>query len=102
MTNHINGENIVSLNLYAVVFTKGAEKGSSYIEDSYEIAYKIQDDVVLVASDDLSNEIAKVSALTKDRKDEGVRGAVFKLNGSYTGFASSALWEWLENVEESI
>lgn len=91
----------MAYNIYAVVYTKGAEKGSSFIMDSYENAYKIHDDVVLVASHDLSNEIAKASALTKEQKDEGVRGAVFKLNGSYTGFAPSALWEWLENVEES-
>ena len=90
----------MALNIYAVVFTKGAEKGSSLIKDSYEKTYKIQDDVVLVASDDLSNEIAEVSALTKEQKEKGVRGAVFKLNGSYTGYAPSALWEWLEFAEE--
>lgn len=92
---------VVALNIYAVVFTKGAEKGSSLLEDAYENAYKVHENVVLVASAHLSNEIANASALTKEKKDEDVRGAVFKLNGSYTGFAPSALWEWLENVEES-
>ena len=88
--------------IYAVVFTKGAELGSSLIKDSCKNSYQIQDDVVLVASDVLSSEIAKSSSLTKEQENNGVRGAVFKLNGSYTGYAPSALWEWLENVEESI
>ncbi len=90
------------LKLYAVVFTKGSEKGIPLVEESYPDAYKVQNNVILVASNDLTSDIAKASALTKERKGEGIRGAVFKLNGSYTGFAAASLWEWLENAEESV
>ncbi len=92
----------MALNTYVVVFTKGAEKGVERVISTYDNAYKLQDDVVLVASNDLSSQIAESSALTKDQEKDGVRGAVFKLNGSYTGYAPSALWEWLENVEASL
>ena len=89
-------------NIYAVIFTKEAEKGISFLSDAYEkFAFQVHEGAVLVATEDLSNEVAKNSALTKERKNEGVRGAVFKLNGSYTGFAPSSLWEWLEIAEES-
>ncbi len=90
----------MSLNLHVVVFTKEAEKGMALLKKRYEKnAYKIKDGVVLVASNDLSSEIADYSSISKE-KDDGVRGAVFKLNGSYAGYAQGSLWEWLEKAEE--
>ncbi len=89
----------MSPKIYAVVFTSEAEKGSSLLKKSYKDHFKIHDGVVLVASEDLSSQIARASGLTKTQKEKGIRGAVFKLSGAYTGFAPSALWEWLEVVE---
>ena len=92
----------MALSIYVVVFTRGSEIGIPLLSDKYEEnAFKVRDDVMLVASNGLSSEIAANSSLTKDREDEGVRGAVFKLTGSYTGYANGSLWEWLENIEES-
>ena len=91
----------MGLKVYAVVFTTGSEKGIPLVKEAYPEALQLQKDVILVASNNLTSEIAKASALTKERQEEGVRGAVFKLNGSYTGFAASSLWEWLENAEET-
>jgi len=89
------------LNLHAVVFFKEAEKGMRRLQERYDKnACEIKKDVMPVASSDLSKEIADCSSISKDA-DDGVRGAVFKLNGSYTGYAQSSLWEWLETVEES-
>ena len=89
------------LNIHAVVFTRGADKGISLLRDKYEKnSYKIQDDVMLVASTDLSSEIADYSSMSKGKDGDEVLGAVFKLNGSYSGYAPGSLWEWLENVEE--
>ena len=31
---------------------------------------------------------------------EGLTGAVFKLNGSYSGFYDEKLWEWLREARE--
>ncbi len=89
------------LNLHAVVFTREAEKGMALLQKKYDNnSYKIRNDVMLVASNDLSSQIADYSSISKET-DDGVRGAVFKLNGSYAGYAQGSLWEWLENVEES-
>ena len=90
----------MSNSIFAVVLTRGRDKGYSLLKESYQSIYQLQDNIILVAGRDLSSEIAKAAALTKDQEDKGVRGAVFKLNGSYTGFAPRALWEWLEKVEE--
>ena len=87
------------LNLHAVVFTKEAKKGMDLLKKKYNTnAYIIKTDVMLVASEDLSSQIADYSSISKET-DDGVRGAVFKLNGSYAGYAQGSLWEWLENVE---
>lgn len=90
----------MSSNIHAVVFTKEAEKGMALLQEKYgNDAYKIKNDVILVASNDLSSQIADYSSISKETND-GVRGAVFKLNGSYAGYAQGSLWEWLESKEE--
>ncbi|MCY4151374.1 MAG: hypothetical protein OXE94_03955 [Aestuariivita sp.] len=92
---------MMPFNLHAVVFTEEADKGMKLLKEKYEKnAYKIKNDVMLVASTDLSSQIAEHSSISK-KTDDGVRGAVFKLNGSYTGYAQGSLWEWLETVEDS-
>ena len=93
----------MQLNLHAVVFTKEAEKGTLMLQDRYgKNAYKLKDGVMLVVSNDLSSDIAEYSSIAKTEEDDGVRGAVFKLNGSYAGYAQGSLWEWLEKAEELV
>ena len=53
------------------------------------------DNLVLVASDDIAEQVAQKVGIKGENRIEGVTGAVFKLNGAYAGFASRALWEWL-------
>ena len=62
-------------------------------------AYQMKDEVMLVASNDLSSQISDYSSISGEHNDEEVRGAVFKLNGSYVGFVPGSLGEWLETVE---
>ena len=88
-------------NLFAVVLTDGQEDGAARLRSAYSEAqfYELGDNVFIVADDTLTSAVAKAAALTKDQADEGIRGVVFKLNGSYTGFTRQSLWEWLENAE---
>ncbi|MCY3984265.1 MAG: hypothetical protein OXC72_09410 [Roseovarius sp.] len=37
----------------------------------------------------------------KNQADEGIRGAVLKLNGSLAGFTRQTFWEWIENAEDN-
>jgi len=92
----------VSLNIHAVVFIRGAEKGISLLQNRYgKNVYQMKDGVMLVASNDLSSQISDYSSISGDNDDEAVRGAVFKLNGSYAGYAPGSLWEWLETIENA-
>lgn len=87
-------------NLFAVVLTEGQDAGAAMLREAYsaEKIYPLGDNVFIV-SDDLTGSVAKAAALTKEQADYGIRGVVFKLNGSYTGFTRQSLWEWLENAE---
>lgn len=91
----------MSQNLFAVVLTSGKEQGAKFIKEKYPKASfgLTQDTFVIVAESTLSRDIAESVGLTADTRDLGVRGAVFKLNGSYTGYANQAIWEWLEEAE---
>ncbi len=79
------------------------KKELSLPKDRYDKnAYKIKDGTMLIASNDLSSEISEYSSISGENNDDkAVRGAVFKLNGSYAGYASGSLWEWLGTVENA-
>ena len=88
-------------NLFAVVLTEGQEAGAARLRAAYPDTqrYELGDNVFIVAGETLSSAVAKSAALTKEQAEEGIRGVVFKLNGSYTGYTRQSLWEWLENAE---
>lgn len=93
----------MSENLFAVVFTTGAEKGVENVLDQYRKrkSFQLADNIVIVASDELSSEIAEAASLTQGGNEQGITGAVFKLNGAYAGYARGDLWEWIEKVENA-
>ena len=89
--------------LFAVVLTDGQEAGAERLRKEYSDAqvYELGDNVFIVSGDTLSSSVAKSAALTKEQAKAGIRGVVFKLNGSYTGYTRASLWEWLENAEDA-
>ena len=91
----------MSKNLFAVVLTEGQESAAERLRSAYTNAqvYQLGQNVFIVADDSLTGEVAKAAALTREQSGKGIRGVVFKLNGSYTGYTRQSLWEWLENAE---
>ena len=90
----------MSKNLFAVVLTEGQDRGAALLRTAYPKTYQLTDDVFLVADDALTGSVARAAALTKEEREKGVRGVVFRLNGSYTGYTRQSLWEWLEEAED--
>ncbi len=88
-------------NLFAVVLTEGQEPGAARLRVAYPEAqrYELEDNVFIVADETLSSAVAKKVGISKEQTEDGIRGVVFKLNGSYSGFTRQSLWEWLENIE---
>ena len=93
----------MSENLFAVVFTTGADKGVETVLGQYrkKKSFQLSENIVIVASDELSSEIAKAASLSQGGNQQGITGAVFKLNGSYAGYARGDLWEWIERAENA-
>lgn len=64
-----------------------------------ENSYKLSEDVYLVSHPGLTSHVAREAGIFKDvigKKQGPSSGAVFRLSKWYTGFADSALWEWIE------
>ena len=90
-------------NLFAGVLTENREEAARRLREAYSEAqvYELEENVFIVSDDTLTRSVAKAAGLARDQADIGVRGVVFKLNGSYTGYTRQSLWEWLENAEAS-
>ena len=56
--------------------------------------YQLSDNAFLVVSSDARPQ-AIADKLELAGADDDATGIVFKLNSSYTGYESEALWEWL-------
>ena len=92
----------MSRNLFAVVLTGEQDKGAALISAAFgNDCYPLGDNTFVVASDGLSRDVAMSAGVFEDRDGNPgeVRGVVFKLNGSYTGYTRQSLWEWLEEQE---
>lgn len=86
-------------NVFAVVLTEEQAKGAALLRESYPGCYEIAENIFLVADDALTGAVADAAALTREKEGEGIRGAVFRLNGSYTGYTRQSMWEWLQEAE---
>lgn len=71
------------------------EEVAKRIEESYPDNYRINSTDSLVRTNDISDKVAINVGITGDKKIEETVGVVLKLNGTYSGLAPSALWEWL-------
>ena len=58
--------------------------------------YIYSNTVFFIATENLSQEVAFKIGLQGDDRVPGSSGVVAKMNGSYSGFTSRDLWDWLE------
>ena len=100
----------MSKRLFAVVLTDEQDIGIRNIESAFAEAdrCRVRDGVFVVAHTGLSRDVAIRAGIFEDTDtDEGnkpgdVSGVVLKLNGSYTGYANQAIWEWLGEAGKDI
>ena len=86
------------MRVFAVLLDQPSQDAVQRLNDAYpENTYQVTDTSLLVRTSDLAEDIAVSAGIKGDRIAPGV---VFKLNGSYAGYSSRALWEWLGEVEE--
>lgn len=68
------------------------------IEAHYPNHYDFSNRVYLV-SGELTETIAENIGIKGAQQVDAATGAVFKLNGTYSGYTSPSLWEWLTEAE---
>lgn len=86
--------------VHMIVLTKPNDAVVSRIQEVYPDNYQITQTCYLVQSKNITQKIATTVGIKGEDRIDNASGAVFKLNGAYSGFASRSLWEWLDQAEE--
>ena len=90
------------MNLFVVIFRGEAPPKALEVANtvSRNEAYKISEGVFLVHSHiDNPEVLGDMFGMSDDSRPPQI-GVVFKLNGSYSGYYHSDLWEWLAEARE--
>ena len=87
------------MNIHAIVLSKQCDEVSRLIETNYPTCFKLNQLSYLVRSGGVSQTVAVKSGIKGGDRVEGAVGTVFKLTGTYAGFAPTSLWEWLANED---
>lgn len=88
------------MSIYIIVLEEPSDpKNEETVRRQFSDAYKIREGAFLVSHSGIAQDIA-VSLGIKGTDNPTMTGAVFKINGSYSGYASRAMWDWLKNKEE--
>ena len=62
--------------------------------------YEMSSRVFFVTGKELTQAISEGIGIRGDNRFEGASGAVFRLNGAYSGFTDPSVWEWLKDAKE--
>lgn len=71
------------------------------INELYPLSYKYANNVFFLEDDNIPEVIAnRLGIKVEDENQRTATGAVFGLDGSYSGYTTKALWDWLQRVEK--
>ena len=87
------------MSLFAIILEAPNPEVEKLVRESYPNHYPFSETVFLISQDTLAETVAQTVGIKGDNRIEVATGAIFKLSGAYAGYASRALWEWLEKVE---
>lgn len=86
--------------VFAVVLNEPNGDVARRVGGKYPNHYKMNDTFFLVQGDGIAQSVSEAVGIKGDDRVEDARGVVFKINHSYSGFTSRALWDWLGQAEE--
>ena len=90
------------MSIFVVVLNQEAlEPFEDKINELYPLSYRYADNVFFLEDDNIPEIIAnRLGIKVEDENQRTATGAVFGLDGSYSGFTAKALWDWLRKVEK--
>ncbi len=85
--------------MYAVALDSPDATVGERLRTKYDKVFAYTDAFYLVVGgvNDVTDDVAVAAGIKSDRRQAS--GVVFRLNGSYSGYAKRALWEWLHDME---
>ncbi len=86
--------------IHAIVLQAENDKVIKRIEKHYPDYLSVNNICFLVRTTEISEKVATKAGIKGDDRVEDSSGAVFRLNGAYSGHASRDLWEWL-SIEDA-
>lgn len=93
------------ISLFSPTDRAQTQKVARQIEERYPGYYPlVPGQIYLVSSPDVAAVInGKIGLNTQKAKDPDAlaTGMVVKMNGSYSGYASTAIWEWMNEAMEA-
>lgn len=90
------------MSIFVVVLNQEApELFENKINELYPLSYRYADNVFFLEDDNIPETIAnRLGIKVEDENQRTANGAVFGLDGSYSGYTTKALWDWLRRVEK--
>ena len=90
------------MSIFVVVLNQDApEPFEGKIRELYPLNYRYADNIFFLEDDNIPETIAnRLGIKVEDEDQRTATGAVFGLDGSYSGYTAKALWDWLGRVEK--
>ena len=88
--------------IFVVVLDRDApELFKGKINELYPLSYRYTDNVFFIEDDNIPETIAnRLGIKVEDENQRTTTGAVFGLDGSYSGYTAKSLWDWLRRIEK--
>ena len=86
--------------VFAVVLKEPNQQVLDRVDEEYPDNFRLSPTFSVVSSDDLSENVAIKAGIKGENQVPEASGAVFMLRGSYSGYTTRSLWEWLGRHEE--
>lgn len=88
--------------IFVVILNQDApEVFKGKINELYPLNYGYADNIFFIEDDNIPETIAnRLGIKVEDENQRTTTGAVFGLDGSYSGYTTKALWDWLGRVKK--
>ena len=85
--------------VFAIVLKEPNQQVLDRVDAEYPDSFNLSPTFSVVRSSDLTESVAVKVGIKGENKAQDVNGAVFLLQGAYSGYTTRSLWEWLERHE---
>ena len=90
------------MSTFVVVLNQEAPQAfRNRIKEAYPSSYEYAENVFFLEDDNIPEAVAtRLGIKVEDETQRTTTGAVFGLEGSYSGYTTKALWDWLRRAEK--